>query len=59
MSYRKPVQPVEDFTNPFLVSLFFVLFMGFWIIGALYGLVAVFVSAAGLDLCLQYLGRRR
>lgn len=59
MSDRKHLEPVENYTNAFLVSLGVTLFFGFWILGALYGLWAVFLTAASLDICIQWLGRRR
>lgn len=59
MSDHKPLEPVEDYTDAFLVSLGVTLFFAFWILGAMYGLWAVLLSAACLDLAIQWLGCRR
>ncbi len=59
MSERKHIQPVEDFTDPFLVSLGVIFFFGFWVIGAVFGLLSVLLTAAGLDLIIQWGARRR
>ena len=41
MSYRRPVEAVEDYTNAFLATLWVFLFMSFWVIAAALGYICL------------------
>ena len=56
MSYRRPIQAVEDYTDAFLGSLFVLLFMGFWVIAAAAGYVWVAATAYGLHQFFKWIG---
>lgn len=58
MSYRKPPGRVEDYTNAFLTMLGVIFFMGFWVIAAIWGFIAVVAVATGLDYLFRSLPRR-
>ena len=50
MSYRQPItQSAPNYTGAFLATMWLLLFMAFFTLGALYGMVAVLVLAFGLD----------
>ena len=57
MSHHKPIGRVEDFTDAFLTTLGVILFMSFWIIGALFGYLWVVITAYGLDHFFRWIGR--
>ncbi len=44
---------VENYTNAFLGCVAVILFMGFWVIGALFGFLWVILSAMVIDLCIR------
>ena len=58
MSYRRPVEAVEDYTNAFLATLWVFLFMSFWVIAAALGYVWLAVTAYGLNEFFKWIGRR-
>lgn len=58
MSYRRPVEAVEDYTNAFLATLWVVLFMSFWVIAAALGYIWVAITAYGLNAFFKWIGRR-
>ena len=49
---------VPNYTNAFLVTVFGILFMGFWVLAALAGGLWVFVVALGLNHLITALDRR-
>lgn len=58
MSYRRPVEAVEDYTNAFLATLWVFLFMSFWVIAAALGYIWVAITAYGLNAFFKWIGRR-
>lgn len=58
MSYRRPVEAVEDYTNAFLATLWVFLFMSFWVIAAALGYIWVAITAYGLNEFFKWIGRR-
>ncbi|MBS9718345.1 hypothetical protein ACFFUT_04065 [Pseudohalocynthiibacter aestuariivivens] len=48
--HNRPVTPVEDFTNPFLVSLFVFLFSALIAIWAAYGMIPALTLSAFLNI---------
>ncbi len=58
MSYRRPVEAVEDYTNAFLATLWLFLFMSFWVIAAALGYIWVAITAYGLNAFFKWIGRR-
>ena len=58
MSYRRPVEAVEDYTNAFLATLWVLLFMSFWAIAVILGFIWVAVTAYGLNAFFKWIGRR-
>lgn len=56
MSYP-PTDPVEDYTDAFLTTLGFFLFMVFWMIAAALGYAWVVMTAYGLDHLFKWIGR--
>ena len=56
---QRPIERVEDYTNAFLTTFGFLLFMTFWVIAAALGYLWVAITAYGLDLVFNWIGRRR
>ncbi len=50
---------VEDYTNAFLTTAGAILFMGFFTIGAVFGMAGVLISAMMVDLAIRCLPRLR
>lgn len=59
MSYHKPIDRVEDYTDAFLTTFGVFLFMVFWMIAAALGYLWVAIVAYGLDLCFKWIGHKR
>lgn len=57
MNRRYP-EPVADYTNAFLATVWGILFMGFWVLAALAGLLWVGLIAFGLNRLITLLARR-
>ena len=57
MSDRHP-EPVQDFTDAFLATVWGILFMAFWVLAALAGLLWVALVAFGLNRLITFWGRR-
>jgi hypothetical protein len=63
LSERPHIEPVEDFTVPFLVSFFVLVFIALFAIWALWGIVAACATGWLADRCITFgarskLGRR-
>lgn len=52
-----PIREVEDYTNAFLTTLGFLLFMSFWVIAALFGYLWVAITAYGINHFFKWIGR--
>lgn len=57
MQDRRPPEPVEDYTNAFLVTAWGILVMVFWVIAALAGYLWVALTATALNWGITRLGR--
>ena len=58
MSYRSPPPgEVPNYTNAFLGMALLILFMGFWVIAALWGYLWVGLTALALDRGIGRIGR--
>ena len=58
MSYRRPVESVEDYTNAFLAWFGVLLFIAFWFVAVALGYLWVAVIAYGLNAMFKWIGRR-
>ena len=58
MSYRRPAEAVEDYTNAFLAWLWVLLFMSFWVIAAALGYLWVAITAYAVNDTFKWIGRR-
>lgn len=58
MSYRRPVESVQDYTNAFLVWFGVLLFMSFWMIAVVLGYIWVAIVALSLNESFKWIGRR-
>jgi hypothetical protein len=58
MSYRRPVDSVQDYTNAFLVWLGVLLFISFWMIAVVLGYIWVAIIAISLNALFKRIGRR-
>lgn len=56
--HRRRPEPVPNYTDAFLVTVWGILFMGFWVLGALGGLLWVALFALGLNRLITYIARR-
>jgi hypothetical protein len=56
---QPPHRRVEHYTDAFLATLWLILFMMFWTIAAVAGVIWVLVSAYGIDLAIRWIGRAR
>ncbi|MEY1556442.1 hypothetical protein AB3Y40_12490 [Yoonia sp. R2331] len=50
---------VEDYTNAFLGTLWVILFMGLWVIAAIFGFLWAVITSALIDLGLRHITRSR
>lgn len=57
MSHRYP-EPVPDFTDAFLATAWGILFMAFWVLAALAGLLWVALVALGINRLITFIARR-
>lgn len=58
MSYRRPVDSVQDYTDAFLVWFGVLLFMSFWMIAVVLGYIWVVIIAFSLNGLFKWIGRR-
>jgi hypothetical protein len=58
MSYRRPVESVQDYTNAFLVWFGVLLFIGFCFIAVAFGYIWVAIVAYALNATFRWIGRR-
>ena len=59
LSERRHSEPVENYTNAFLVSFGVLVFVLLWIVWALWGLVAMLSGSFSLDRVISFLGRNK
>lgn len=52
MSERRHLEPVEDFTTPFLWSFLVVIFMGLFAIWTIWGIIAAALTGWVVDRCI-------
>ena len=59
MPERQPIQPVENYTVPFLVSFCVLVFIGLFAIWAVWGLLMAAFTGWCADRCITFGGNRK